>query len=483
MPMNRRQFLAGAPALALQTRRPNIVFILSDDHRWDMMGCAGHPWLRTPGIDRLAAGGARFANAFVTTSLCSPSRASILTGQYMHTHGVVNNFARLRPGAVTFPQLMQQAGYRTGFIGKWHMGDPALIGGGPDDSDMPQPGFDRWIAFRGQGEYLDPELNFGGSRRKIKGYITDILTEEAIRFIRQSGDQPFVLYLSHKAVHFDFVVAERHRGLYANDPVPIPATAPDTPENVEGKPRWVVRKRRESRHGLAHLYAGQYTLESVYREYCRALMALDESVAQVYDELGALGRLNDTLIAYMGDNGFLFGEQGLVDKRAMYEPSLRVPLLMHYPGVFRPGTVVQDMALNLDIGPTFLAAAGLPIPRSMHGQPLLPGAAPPRAEFLYEYLWDYEAMHTPTMFGLRTPEFSFTEYQGIWDRNELYDLRRDPLQRNNLLASAEVSTEPGGWLRQVRPPEVRQTAADLHRRMVAILRATGGENWFSGPPA
>jgi N-acetylglucosamine-6-sulfatase len=401
----------------------------------------------------------------------------------MHAHGVVSNFARLRPDSVTFPRLLRNAGYRTAFIGKWHMGDAALAGGEHDDSDTQQPGFDRWVAFRGQGEYLDPVLNIQGERRQVKGQVTDILTEEAVRFLRASADRPFLLYLSHKAVHADFFAPERHRDLYSRDPVPIPATAADAPENVEGKPRWAVRKRRESRHGLAHLYEGSYTLESLYRKYCRALMALDESVARVYDELRALNRLDDTLIVYMGDNGFLLGEQGLVDKRVMYEPSIRVPMLAHCPGLFRPGTVVEGMALNLDIAPTFLAAAGLPAPRSMHGRPLLPGAAPPRIEFLCEYFWDYEALHTPSMCGLRTPDYSFTEYQGIWDCNELYDLKRDPLQRRNLLASAEITTQPGGWLSQAKPREVHDLAADLHRRMAGILNATGGEKWYSGPPA
>ena len=185
--------------------RPNIVFILSDDHRWDLMGCAGHPWIKTPNLDRLAAGGARFRNAFVTTSLCSPSRASILTGQYMHAHGVVDNFHAPRPDAATFPKLLQRAGYRTAFIGKWHMGDSQLTGAGQEDnSDMPQPGFDHWIAFRGQGTYWNPLLNFNGERRKLDGYITDILTGEALSFLAKPGGQPFCLYLSHKAVHAGF---------------------------------------------------------------------------------------------------------------------------------------------------------------------------------------------------------------------------------------------------------------------------------------
>src|SRR6185437_3752070 len=164
--MTRRDLLtssfAGALSCSGQNRKLNIVFILTDDHRWDMMGCAGHPWLKTPNLDSLAANGVRFENAFVTTSLCSPSRASILTGQYAHSHGVINNFDTIRPGVKTFGERLEAAGYQTAFIGKWHMGDPALEGKNiaADNSDMPQPGWKEWISFRGQGVYRDPLLNF-----------------------------------------------------------------------------------------------------------------------------------------------------------------------------------------------------------------------------------------------------------------------------------------------------------------------------------
>lgn len=476
--------LAGAAALpsaAQQSRRPNVVVILTDDQRWDAMGCAGHPWLKTPHLDRLAARGVRFPNAFVTTSLCSPSRASILTGQYMHAHGVQDNFTPLPASLPTFPALLQQQGYRTAFLGKWHMGDSQLIGGG-GDSDNPQPGFHHWISFKGQGVYTDPTLNYNGQRRKVEGYITDILTQEAVEYIgQQQPDQPFLLYLSHKAVHAGFEPAPRHRDLYTSDPVPVPETA----GMREGKPRWLLRKRDESRHGLANLYGGQYTLESLYRDYMRTVAAVDESVGAVEAALRRGGFLDNTLVIFLGDNGFLLGEQGLVDKRVMHEPSIRIPMLAAWPGRIPAGSVREELVLNMDVAATVVAASGMQASSSMHGRSLLelfePPQAPWRKEFVYEYFWDWEAPHTAGVLGLRTETHSYMEYQGIWDDNELYDLVRDPYQRRNLLAGTQVRTEAGGWLRRVADPDVARLVRHLRAKMVEILNTTGGRHLTRGP--
>jgi len=472
--MTRRTLLASA---ALAPARPrNIIFVLSDDHRHDFLGCAGHPWLQTPHLDRMAAEGVRFRNAFVTTSLCSPSRASILTGLYMHAHGVRDNFQPLPPNLATFPKSLRAAGYATAFIGKWHMGDSALEGGAADNSDMPQPGFDHWISFRGQGEYTDPLLNINGQRRKTAGYTTDILTEEAERFLARKRSKPYLLYVSHKAVHAGFEPAPRHAELYTRDKVPNLVT------RSAQEPEWLTRKRTQSRHGLDNLYGGEYTIESLHRQYARTLAALDDSVGRIVRAAG-----DDPLIIYMGDNGYLLGEHGLVDKRVMYEPSIRVPMIARCPALFNGGRGIDAMALNLDIAPTILEAAGLRIPPSLHGRSLMPllRAQTPewRREFLYEYFWDWEAMHTPGIFGLRTESHSLMEYEGVWDTNELHDLRTDPAQLHNLLAGTRVDTEAGGWLRKIRDPDLRKLTLDLRRRMAHILRQTGGERWVHGPLA
>jgi N-acetylglucosamine-6-sulfatase len=468
--MTRKDFLRTAvavPALLSQTKKRNLVFILCDDHRYDVMSCAGHPFVKTPSLDRLARGGVLFQNAFVTTSLCSPSRASVLTGQYTHAHGVTDNVTPLPAGLTTFPQVLQKHGYRTALIGKWHMGG---------ESDMPRPGFDRWVSFRGQGQYNDPTINFDGDQRKLKGYVTDILTEEALRFINENTGRPFLLYLGHKAVHADFFPAERHKRLYAEVQIPHPKSMANTEENYRGRPEW-VRRQRNSWHGVDGMYDHRINFDQFYRDYCRTLMAADESVGRIYTELDEKNLLNDTLIIYMGDNGFQFGEHGLIDKRTMYEASIRVPMIAHCPDLFQGNRRVEGMALNIDICPTMLGAAGAPIPPTVHGRSLLPlarGAAEWRSEFVYEYYWERDYPQTPTVLGLRTDRYSFMQYHGVWDLDELYDIRKDPDQMNNLLAEVRTTTQGGRLFNRIKDPEMKQLVSDLQNRMWKILAATGG---------
>jgi len=479
-PMTRKRFLqtmgaaSAAPALLSRPSKRNLILILVDDHRFDMMSGLGHPWLKTPHLDRLMRGGAAFPNAFVTTSLCSPSRASILTGQYMHAHRVRDNFTPLETSIPTFPQLLQRAGYRTGFVGKWHMGGA---------SDERRPGFDHWISFRGQGEYFDPLLNVNGVRRRVKGYVTDILTAEALRFLRGHRGRPFCLYFSHKAVHHDFQPAPRHRDLYRTEKVPRPESMFYRQEVYEQWPEW-VRRRRYSRHGVDGLLGQTATFDEFYRAYCRCLMAVDESIGQVMDSLDELGLLNDTLVLYLGDNGYLWGEHGLVDKRAMYEPSIRIPLFAHCPDLFDGGRTVDRMALNLDIGPTLLDAAGLAPPPSFHGRPLLPllqdRSLEWRNEFLYEYEWERDYPYTPTITGLRTERYSFMQYYGLWDIDELYDISQDPEQMTNLLGSVRIIRQRGRLFHQIKDEKLRATVRGLQQRMARILAATGGDPRLSG---
>jgi len=468
--MTRRHFLssaAAAPAVLGQARKRNLVFILSDDHRFDTMSCAGHPFVKTPHMDRLARGGVLLGNAFVSTALCSPSRATILTGQYVHAHGVTDNVTALPSGLTTFPQALQKHGYRTGYVGKWHMGG---------DTDEPRPGFDRWVSFRGQGDYNDPTINFDGQRRKVPGYVTDILTEEATRFIDQSAGRPFMLYLGHKAVHADFFPADRHKNLYSDVKIPHPASMADTADNYRGKPDW-VRRQRNSWHGVDGMYDHRVNFDRFYRDYCRTLAALDESIGRVTDHLASKGLLNDTLLIYMGDNGFLFGEHGLIDKRTMYEPSIRVPMIAHCPDLFGGNRRVEGMALNLDICPTMLEAAGAPALPTVHGRSLLPllrGAGEWRTEFLYEYFWERDFPQTPTVLGLRTDQHSFMQYHGVWDLDELYDVQKDPHQMNNLMADVRTTTQAGRLFNRIKDPDLKKLVADLQGRLWKILAATGG---------
>jgi N-acetylglucosamine-6-sulfatase len=411
----------------------NVIFILSDDHRYDFMSFHENApgFLETPNMDRMAAGGAHLRNAFVTTSLCSPSRASILTGQYAHRHGVVDNSSPIPPGTQFFPQDLQAAGYRTAFMGKWHMGEV---------DDSPQPGFDRWVSFRGQGVYYNPTFNVDGERVEREGYVTDLLTDSALDWLKEeeNAEAPFFLYLSHKAVHAEFEPAERHAGRYAEVPIPYPPSMANTESNYRDKPHW-VREQRYGWHGVEYAYHGQLDFDDFYRRYAEALLAVDESIGRVLDYLVTSGLAENTLVIYMGDNGFLLGEHGLIDKRNAYEESIRVPMLAWAPGTIPAGTVVDALVRNIDVAPTVLDMAGAASAIPMDGQSffsLLDGNAAPTSddrEFLYEYYWEHAFPHTPTTLALRGDRFKYIYYHGIWDLNELYDLQADPKEQRNLI--------------------------------------------------
>jgi len=414
-------------------RRPqNVVLILSDDHRYDFMSFMDQApdFLETPGMDRMAREGAHLRNAFVTTSLCSPSRASILTGQYAHRHGVVDNTTPVPPDVRFFPQDLQAAGYRTAFIGKWHMGEA---------DDHPRPGFDYWVSFRGQGVYYNPTLNVNGLRVRREGYITDLLTDYAIEWLREraADGAPFFLYLSHKAVHAEFEPAERYAGRYAGVAIPYPPTMANTESNYRNKPHW-VQAQRKSWHGVDYAYHGQFDFDTFYRRYAETLLALDESISRVLDFLEQSGLAENTLVIYMSDNGFLLGEHGLIDKRNAYEESIRIPMLAWAPGYIAPGAKIDALVRNIDIAPTILELTGVSTAIPMDGRSFLGLLTDPQAneedrEFLYEYYWEYAFPHTPTTFALRGDRFKYIFYHGIWDIQELYDLELDPLEQHNLI--------------------------------------------------
>ncbi|MEM9825525.1 MAG: sulfatase [Planctomycetota bacterium] len=435
----------------------NVVFILTDDHRYDAMGFAGHPFLQTPHLDSIAANGVHVKNAFVTTSLCSPSRASILTGLYTHKHRVIDNNRLVPEGTLFFPQYLQRAGYETAFFGKWHMG------GHHDD---PRPGFDKWVSFRGQGNYLPPgpkyTLNVDGKRVPQKGYITDEITDYAIDWMKSQNDrdQPFFMYLSHKAVHSNFTPAKRHQGRYADADLSFLPRG----ENVSAAanaPRW-VRDQRNSWHGIDFSYHGNKGLDALYRSYCETLLGVDENVGRVLDQLKEMGIYDETLVIYMGDNGFMWGEHGLIDKRVAYEASIRVPMVMQCPELFDGGKVLEQVVGNIDIGPTVLHAAGLETPDYMDGQSFLelPNKpdSPWRDYFLYVYYWEKNFPQTPTQFALRGERFKYITYYGLWDTDELYDLTTDPGESKNL----------------IHDPKYKSVAKKMERQLYDMLEDAGG---------
>ncbi len=417
----------------LSGRQPrNVILILSDDHRYDFMSFMGKPsFLETPNMDRLARDGAHLQNAFVSTSLCSPSRASVLTGLYTHKHGVLDNSTLVPEGTIFFPQHLQENGYHTAFMGKWHMGS---------STDDPRPGFDRWVSFRGQGPYFNPTLNVDGEQVETEGYTADILTDYAVDWLNQERDNRFFLYLSHKSVHANFEPAPRHEGIYENEPIEYPANMADTEENYRGKPRW-VKEQRSSWHGVDYMYHGSMEFDSFYRRYCETILGIDDSIGRILDTLEELGLLESTLVLYMGDNGFCLGEHGLIDKRQMYEESMRVPLLAHCPDLIEAGTTIPQMIQNIDLASTILEAAGLEPPSYLDGQSfyqLLEGNGIPwRDAVFYEYFWEYAFPQTPTVHGIRTDRYKYMHYYGIWDDDELYDIQEDPTEMNNLINSEE----------------------------------------------
>jgi len=417
----------------------NIVFVLSDDHRYDFMGFMpdAPDFLETPHMDRMAQQGAHLANAFVSTSLCSPSRASILTGQYMHHHRIVDNQRPAPPGTVFFPQTLQKAGYQTAFVGKWHMGHA---------HDEPRPGFDHWVSFRGQGTYFDPMLNINKQRQSFKGYTTDVLTDQALNWLKEGRNinRPFFLYLSFKAVHYPFQPAPRHHGRYEGKPIKRPETMANTERNYQTQPHW-VRERRYSIHGIDHMETGPYdndpvpSFDDLYKRYCETVHGLDENLGRVLAYLDQAGLSKSTLVVYMGDNGFALGEHGFYDKRDAYEESIRVPMLAYAPGMIAPGTKVEQMVQNIDIAPTLLHAAG--VRRSdapaMDGRsflPLLRGESINwRKHILYEYYWEWNFPATPTVFALRSQRYKYIYTHGVWDHDGFYDLQTDPYERHNLI--------------------------------------------------
>jgi N-acetylglucosamine-6-sulfatase len=456
--LNRRQFLAASAVAAAPAKRRNVIFILSDDHRYDAMGfLKAQPWLRTPQMDRMASEGVHFKNAFVTTALCSPSRASVLTGVYAHRHRIVDNNTPIPAGTTFFPTYLQKAGYKTGFFGKWHMGA---------ETDVPKPGFDQWVSFRGQGTYLPSPngLNVNGKKVQQKGYITDELTDYAVEWMRAlPKGQPYFLYLSHKAVHAEFQPAKRHEGMYKDTKFVYPPTMAADGEMAQNRPTW-VKNQRNSWHGVDYPYHSTLDIADYYKRYAETLMAVDESIGRVFDALKERGELDSTLVIYMGDNGFAFGEHGLIDKRTAYEESMRVPLLARCPELFGGGKTVKEVVAGIDIMPTVLAAAGAAGPKGLDGMnwlPLVQGqAAPWRKELLYEYYWERNFPQTPTMHALRGERYKFIRYQGIWDTDALYDMQEDPLESRNLIAD----------------PRLADVVKQMRERLFDVLEKTDGMN-------
>lgn len=424
-----------------EQQRPNMIFILTDDQRYDAMGFMGaYPFLKTPNMDRIRDEGVHFKNSFVVLSMCGPSRASILTGTYPQVNGVITNVEgrEFDPDKTpSFPLVLQQNGYRTGFLGKWHL----------DHGNHPRKGFDHWVAFSGQGKYNGNTLNMNGELVENPGYITDELTEYALEFIQDNADQPFCLYLSHKAVHAPFTPAERHASHYADDQIPHRASFDD---KLEGKPEW-----QRVNMGRNELYRSRYNnpLQTrptvpkgkynpkvggspIAKNYLRSILAVDEGIGKIFDVLEKEGLLENTCIMFGGDNGYLLGEHHRGDKRVAYDEAMRIPLIMRMPGVVEPGSTVEEMVLNIDIAPTLLDLAGVDAPEIMQGKSMVPlfnpdVETPWRDSFLFTY-WRDLIPSLPRIVSVRDERYVYSTYPDVDDLDELYDLEKDPQEMTNL---------------------------------------------------
>jgi N-acetylglucosamine-6-sulfatase len=427
--------------------RPNIIFILVDDLRWDDLGCTGHPFSRTPHIDRIAREGALFRNAFATTPLCSPSRACILTGQYAHSHGIIDNTERSTQShrLKTFPQELQKAGYETAFFGKWHMGN----------DNRPRPGFDRWFCLQGQGSSFDPAVNNNSRDEQTHGYVTDILNEKSLEFIRQRHSRPYMVYVSHKAIHpetqqgpdgklsdpyaSNFIPAPRHKDLYEGAIIPRRKNWSVPPTDKPALQQKIA--------GLEPLGPKTGSSDTSILNRLRMLAAVDEGVGEIVKSLTDAGQLDNTLIVFTGDHGYFYGEHGLsVERRLAYEESIRIPLLMRYPPMVKPGSRPDSMTLTIDFAPTFVELAGGAVPSNYQGRSLLPllkGSIPPnwRKSFLVEYYSDtvFPRMHKMGYKAVRNDRWKYVHYIEQPNADELYDLQNDPYELKNIIRNPSAA--------------------------------------------
>ncbi|MGZ5119064.1 MAG: sulfatase-like hydrolase/transferase [Burkholderiales bacterium] len=429
-------------------RKPNVLVILIDDLRYDEFGAGGHPYMKTPNIDRIANEGMLFERAFHTTPICSPNRASILTGQYASRHGIIDNVARDQAShrLPNYHLELQRLGYETAHIGKWHMGNDG----------KPRPGYDYWVAFDGHGRLNDPRLNENGTYVQRHGYITDIMNEMAVEFLNRKHDKPWSLFFAHKAVHPDaeqaadgtfkmdgYVVAERHKALYRNCVFPKkPNMLPDA-EIVKQKPAWAealeLKKSKESRALLDAIHAGE---QEEIRLRAAMMASVDDGVGMLFEALEAKGDLDNTIIFFLGDNGYFFGEHGLgPERRFAYEEGIRAPFTVRYAKRIKAGSRSKNLVLCQDIAPTLIELAGGKPGKHVQGRSLLPLFSGKRSGWRKSILLEYWAENAyPWLVGMTYKSVRTERHKYIhWinrsrngELDELYDLDKDPYEIANV---------------------------------------------------
>lgn len=483
--LNRRTFLKAMGLAAVSTvgrtvsaasssdaSRPNIVYIMTDDHASHAMSCYGSRINTTPNLDRIAHGGMRFDNCFCTNSICAPCRAVVLTGKYSHVNGVLDNRQSFDGSQETFPKILQRIGYQTAMIGKWHLkSDPT--------------GFDYWNILPGQGQYYNPDMIEMGRRTRYEGYVTDIVTDRALEWLeRRDASRPFCLMLHHKAPHRRWEPGPRHLTMYDDVTIPEPETLFDdyatrsdaarqqemtvaqhlTPHDLKltGPPARMTEEQKKAWNAAydpknkafeeANLQGKdlvRWKYQRYIKDYLRCIASVDDNVGRVLDWLDKKGLAGNTVVVYTSDQGFYLGDHGWFDKRFMYEPSYRMPLAVRWPGVVRPGSVNKDLVMNLDFAPTILDACGADVPPAMQGcsvAPLLRGRRIDdwRSACYYHY-YEYPAVHmVKRHYGIRTQRYKLIHFYHDIDAWELYDLEKDRLELHNVIddpAYAKVRQE------------------------------------------
>lgn len=446
------------PKVFGQDKRPNVLMIVVDDMRFDEYGAGGHPYLETPNIDSLASNGTTFTKAYHVTPLCSPNRASLLTGQYPSRHGISDNTSRSHAShrLDLFAKELQTAGYKTAHVGKWHMGnDPT-----------PRPGYDYWVSFAGQGRSVDPILFEDGRSHEVKGYITDVLTDRAVDYISRSSDQPFFLYLGHKAVHPDltqlddgtadlsrgsrFIPADRHQGLYQDRTIDRAPNFRFTEDEAKEKPVLAHALRIKSTKAIKQQFGPMLdssTSENTVRRRAEMMLAVDESTGRIVEALRKSGKLENTAIIFTSDNGYFFGEHGLsIERRLPYEEALRSPLLIRYDELNRSADLIDGLVLSIDLAPTILEMAGIDVPASIQGRSILPLLKSSQEEIREAAYMEYYSHENPMPWTVnldyrivRKGPYKYIYWPHFPDLAELYKLDSDPYEKTNLIGDPAMT--------------------------------------------
>lgn len=446
-----------------QTKRPNIIFIFSDDHAYQAISAYGSQLAQTPNIDRIAREGVLFTHAMVTNSICGPSRATLLTGKYSHKNGYPLNEQKFDVNQTLFPRLLQENGYQTAWIGKWHLGN------------LPQ-GFDYWRILPGQGNYYNPDFISKEDTARIPGYVTNIISDLSFNWLNnRDTSKPFMLVIGEKATHREWLPDLQDLGAYDNVTFPLPETfhddykgrdaaghqdmtvdktmrlMEDLKVHVDYTKSFFRRFTPDQQRPFAAYYDGitrefdslhltgdalvQWKFQRYLKDYLSTARSLDRNIGRILHYLDSTGLAANTVVIYASDQGFYMGEHGWFDKRFMYEESLRTPFMIRYPGVVKPGTRNDAFLLNIDWAPGILDMAGVKVPADMQGKsfvPLLKGDKGWRNAMYYHYYEFPQPHHVSPHFGIRTAQYKLIRFYGAEHGWELFDMKKDPVEVNNL---------------------------------------------------